>query len=171
MNDTNDPRTDNSTAYEIAKPTIKDIPQILKLWKEQYDYHHKLDPIYYVPYSEELGEKVRIYLERIIQGDDQHILVARDGANLVGFITFDIGETSYFDANITKYGELKEVLVTESARGTGIGGELVKTMEKHFQDLDLPYVIIQCSSFNKTALAIYQKMGYTPRQELLYKSL
>ena len=39
---------------KIFKPQISDIPQILKLWQEQYEYHRNLDQIYYVSNSKEL---------------------------------------------------------------------------------------------------------------------
>lgn len=29
--------------YEIVRPTIEDIPQLLDLWREQYEYHHGID--------------------------------------------------------------------------------------------------------------------------------
>ena len=48
---------------------------------------------------------------------------------------------------------------------------LVAVAEKHFNDKGVNNIMIQCSSFNKTALAVYKSLGYMSRQELLYKKL
>ncbi len=61
----------------------------------------------------------------MIEAEDRHILVARDGATIQGFITFGGEVDDYHDANITDYGVLKEVLVAEGTRGRGIGRKLV----------------------------------------------
>ena len=158
--------------YEIARPTITDIPQLLDLWKEQYEYHHEIDLTYYVPYSETLKGAVEEYLQKLIAAEDEeHIFVAREGATLVGFVTFGTETESYFDTNITRYGEIKELLVKPDTRRQGVGKALIGRVEDHFRSQNLPHVKIQVSSFNPTALAVYEKLGYTPRQQLLYKQL
>lgn len=158
--------------YEIVKPTITDIPQLLDLWKEQYEYHHAIDPTYYVPYSETLRGTVEGYLQKLIADqDEEHILVAREGPTLVGFVTFGTETESYFDTNITRYGEIKELLVKPDNRKQGIGKALIDRVEENFRSQNLSHVKIQVSSFNPTALAVYEKLGYTPRQQLLYKQL
>ncbi len=173
MNDLNTHMTDRTINYEIDCPTIEDIPQLLDLWRQQYEYHHNIDPVYYASYSGDLNDRIRRYLEKTIQEDEdqEQILVAKDGNSLVGFITFTVGDESYFDSNIIRYGELKELLVTEGVRGTGVGGALVKAVEKRFRSLGVPFAVIKCSSFNTNALAVYEKLGYTTRQEILYKPL
>lgn len=160
------------THIEISKPNVGYIPQLLELWKEQYDYHHQIDPAYYVPYSESLRATVENHLRELFEDrSGEHILVARTGTSLVGFITFDTGTESYFDTNITKYGEIKELLVKSSARGQGVGKALIRKVEGYFRSQNLTHVKIQLSSFNSTALAVYEKNGYTSRQQLLYKEL
>lgn len=154
--------------YEIVRPTPEDMPRLLELWREQYDYHHTLDPDYYVPYSE---ENAQTHLQEIMQGDEPHILAAREGTALVGFITFGMAENNYLDTNITRYGELKELLVTEDARGKGIAKALVASVENRFQAQGLGRVGVQCSVSNKPAIALYEQLGYKPSQVTLYKSL
>lgn len=158
--------------YEIVRPTIEDTPQLLDLWREQYEYHHGIDPTYYVPYSETLRGTVEGYLQKLIASEDEaHILIAKEGSSLAGFITFGTGTESYFDTNITRYGEIKELLVKPGARGQGVGKALINRVEDYFRLQNLPHIKIQVSSFNLTALAVYEKLGYTSRQELLYKPL
>lgn len=102
------------------------------------------------------------YLQKLIADqDEEHILVAREDSALAGFITFGTGTESYFDTNITRYGEIKELLVKPDARGQGVGRALINRVENHFRSQNLPHVKIQISSFNQTALAVYKKLGYT----------
>ncbi len=48
------------TETKIERPTLEDIPELLELWKQQYDYHHNLDPDYYasLPMSYALRSKL-----------------------------------------------------------------------------------------------------------------
>lgn len=156
---------------EVVRPNVEDIPDLLDLWQQQYDYHHDLDPAYYVPFTDELRVQLEADLLEMIEAEESHILVAKDGTSVLGFITFGRDQDDYYDANIRDYGVLKELLVTEGARGRGVGRELVTTVEEHFRAQGVSDIMIQCSSFNANALAVYNAMGYTIRQELLYKKL
>lgn len=158
--------------YEISRPTAADIPRLLELWQGQYDYHHQhVDPVYYAPFTDELRARVEADLPSLVEADEPHVLVAREGDNILGFITFEQDEDTYYDANIKQYGVLKEAFVTERARSQGIGEALVHKAEDHFRDKGINHIMIQCSSENKPALALYERLGYIVRQKLLYKEL
>jgi GNAT superfamily N-acetyltransferase len=158
-----------SEDYEVGRPTLEDIPRLLELWKEQYDYHNAMDPEYYVPFSDELRSRLESDLPEAIEGEEPHIFVAREGESILGFITFSREHDDYYDAQITDFGVLKEVLVAETARSKGVGQRLVKSAEDYFTGIGVSNIMIQCSTFNPRTLDIYQKAGYVSRQTLLYK--
>ena len=160
--------TGTPSQYEIVRPTPEDMPRLLELWKGQYDYHHNLDPDYFAPYDQETAERE---LQKAIEGDEPHIFVAREGMTLVGFITFGSERNDYPDANIRQFGELKELFVTQDARGQGIAKALIANAENHFRAEGLDHIGVHASPFNKPALALYEKQGYVPRQQILYKPL
>ncbi len=165
------PEAPRPASHEIIKPTAEDIPQLLELWKQQYDFHHNIDPEYYAPFTDELRVTLEADLRALIEAEDPHILVAKNGEAVDGFITFGRETDAYYDANIRDYGVLKEILVTFDSRGSGLGRKLITAVEDSFREQGVPDMMIQCSSFNPNALAVYNAMGYTTRQELLYKKL
>lgn len=156
------------TPYEIVRPTPEDMPRLLELWREQYDFHYNLDPEHYAPYSEEVAVRE---LQESMQQTTSNILVAREGNTIVGFITFGEVTEDEPDTRIKHFGELKELLVTQEARRKGIGEALVTTVENQFSTQGLTYMRVQSSTFNKPAHALYEKLGYTPRQVIHEKPL
>ncbi len=97
--------------------------------------------------------------------------MAKDQANLVGFITFKITESDYFDTKIKKYGEIIEVFVLNTHRQKGIGRMLLGAAEKYFYNKKVRWVKLQVSTFNKNAIGAYEHLGYQNRQTLLFKNM
>ena len=155
----------------ILKPTLADIPELLGLWKKQYDYHHDIDTIYYVAYSEDLKDEFEKYLTKAINDDDPRILVAKDDAKIVGFITFKEDEESYFDTQIKKFGVVIELYVSDQSRAQGIGKALMREAENFFASKELTDVKLFCSSFNTNTLNFYSHIGYVQRQSVLFKKI
>lgn len=156
---------------EIVKPKPNELDRLLDLWQEQYEYHNKIDPIYYVPNSVELNKKFKEYLVKAIKKDEPHILIAKQGMEIMGFVTFEKGSGDYFDTNITRYGEVIELLVSEKYRERDVGKKLMCAVEKYFRENKIEFIKIQCSTHNINALNFYQHSGYENRQTLLYKRI
>lgn len=156
---------------KIVKPSTKDIPQLIRLWEQQYQLHHSLDSKYYVPNSEPLTKEFERYLSRAIKQNKPHILIAKSRGQIIGFITFSSESTSYFDTQIKKFGEVLELFVDEKFHKQGIGKNLLTAAEKHFAKLGLKHIKLECSMFNQSAIQFYQRLGYINRQALLFKQL
>jgi len=155
----------------IKKPDLKQINEITELWRDQYDFHHNLDSIYYVKYSLKLNEKFRDLIEKAITNNDPHILIAEIGSEVVGFITFKEEENSYIDSNIKHFGVIIELFVDEKYRNMGIGTKLMENAEKYFKDMGLKFIEIQLSTFNSNALSFYEDKKYMNRQTFVFKKI
>lgn len=155
----------------ISKPVLRDIPELLRLWKGQYDYHCEVDDVYYVAFSEELESKFEKYLTKAINDDDPHVLVARDDEKILGFITFTEDKDSYFDTKITDFGLVMELYVSEEARSRGVGKALMRESENFFVAKGLKDVKLFCSSLNVDALDFYRHLGYTNRHTVFFKKI
>ncbi len=156
---------------EIIKPTLTDISALLELWRKQYEYHHNIDSVYYVPFSEELRQDFESHLLGAIRDDMPHILIAKHEENILGFVTFTGDEESYFDTNIKKFGLVIELYVSNEARGQGAGKALMEAAEAYSKSKGLTDIKLSCSSFNKNTLDFYEHIGYTDRQRILFKKL
>lgn len=156
---------------KIIKPTLSDLSEIITLWKKQYVYHHSLDAEYYVSDSKLLGKSFKKYLTKAIKENKPYILVARVNNKIVGFVTFNKETADYFDTRIKEYGEVIELFVESSYRNKGAGKGLMQEVERHLSKLGLTHVKLQSSTFNKSALSFYQRLGYINRQTLLFKKI
>ncbi|MFC1627344.1 GNAT family N-acetyltransferase [Patescibacteria group bacterium] len=156
---------------KISKPSLNDIPELLKLWRGQYKYHNDLDNYYYVSNSIELDNKFTKYLKIAINKNNPNILIATINNQIVGFITFEKSSTDYFDTKIKQYGEVIELFVSKEFRKRGIGKKLLTKVEKYFSEKGIEHIEIQCSTFNKDALDFYKNSNYVNRQTLLFKKI
>lgn len=160
-----------NSSYTIASPVTDNLSEILALFKEQMVHHYQLDPIYYVPYTEELEFKIQVHVKKLIQENKPNILVAKSDEKILGFVTFADGKEEYGDTNIRKFGEIKELFVIPSARNQGIGRTLVAAAEEVFKAQGLKHIVIKSSSFNADAEKVYKKLGYSPRQTVFFKGI
>lgn len=81
------------------------------------------------------------------------------------------GHNDYFDTQITDYGEVKELVITEKSQMSSIGGALLQQAEKRFADEGLDYMRIKVSVDNSVGLNFYRKNGYEIDQVELIKQL
>lgn len=156
---------------KVVKPNLSELPDLIKLWGRQYKFHNDLDSEYYVPNSEKLRRKFRVYLEGAIKKNEPNILVAKEQDELVGFITFKITNADYLDTNIKRYGEVIELFVSDEHRRKGVGRMLLQTAERYFNEKEVEWVELQVSTFNTNAIDAYEHMGYQNRQTLMFKKL
>ena len=86
-----------------------------------------------------------------VSDPSQEVYVAADGAQILGFIIV------MMRGAFTGY--IRTVCIDPSARGRGIGTQLVEFAEKRIFR-DTPNVFLCVSSFNPRARALYERLGY-----------
>ena len=59
-----------------------------------------------------------------------------------------------------RYGEIKRLFVTRSARGLGLGRTLVEEVENAARDIGLTTLRLETGPNLETAMALYQRLGY-----------
>jgi len=155
---------------QIIKPKTKHIEQIRKLWNLEDRYHIYLDPTYYEESEEEVDPAFDKYVIEAIEARE-NILIALEDDYVIGFVTFEIGQADYPDTNIKTFGEILELYVLEEYRGKGVGRALLDEAEKEFNSKGIEWVKLQCSTYNKSALAFYEKIGFEDRQRLLFRRI
>ena len=58
--------------------------------------------------------------------------------------------------------EVKRVIVSEAARGRGVGRTLMARLEDLAREAGVPRLILQTGNRQPDAVALYEKIGYTP---------
>ncbi len=135
-------------------------------------------------------EKGRAYFSRAFVLDKAFI--AYEGDELLGVVGFDIGEggiisdrmvdffkiyglstfwriflLSAFTRRVEPYSlQMDGIAVLESARGQGVGSELMNAIIKKAYDTNRRYILLDVIDRNTRAKALYERMGfYTLREE------
>ncbi len=142
----------------IRAATPADIPPVVDLWKEMWDYHTKLDPDRYraSPAAEQV---IAGWIEENIRGERSLVLVAENGGGPIGYLLAMILENPpvVFDQF---YGYISEIGVTESAQGKGTGRGLLGEADKWFRDRGVRFVEANISEKTPGALRFWKREGY-----------
>ncbi len=59
-------------------------------------------------------------------------------------------------------GELESLVVSDAARGTGVGGALVEAARTALKDRGCTSWIVEVAATNPGAIAVYERAGFTP---------
>ena len=70
-----------------------------------------------------------------------------------------------------KKGLIAELIVSKKARSSGIGTQLLKTMEDYFKSIKCEYYQIDVSAYNEGARKFYYKNGYEDRMITVFKKI
>lgn len=69
---------------------------------------------------------------------------------------------------MSKKRAITELIVSQKARGKGIGKVLMNKMEEYFKSLGCEYILLDVFAYNSNAIKFYEKEGYHSR---MYKEI
>ena len=141
------------------KANINDIEKgLLELFIEGYKHHLKGRPDIFLNLSnEELKE------ELTNQFDETNIIIISDEEKIVGFISYKIKQK-----NKKKLLYVKELVIKESYRNKGLASKLMNEMNLIAKKEKCSRIELNCWSFNKNALEMYEHLGYK-KQRVIYE--
>jgi len=135
----------------------------------------EIDPEHLNTRSEGYGEA---YTQKLLENVDSHqglILMAYDDANTcIGCIAGTIetnDEREAYEMRAFTRGIVIELFVSPQARGQGIWGKLMESMEQYFKANHCEYSYLEVFHPNTSAIKFYEKWWYSPRMHLLQKKL
>lgn len=97
------------------------------------------------------------------------LLVARDGSELVGFITFS-KERGDYDVGVER-GLVHDLFVRSSHRDSGIGSRLLNAAERRLANDGIDRVSLEAMASNTDARRFYERHGYEQFRVELEKTL
>lgn len=118
----------------IGEITKNDAPRVAQIEKECFS----------VPFSE---DDISSYIESPIW----HFLVARDGDCILGYISFTV---------ILDECQIVNVAVTNSARGRGIGSQIITHFLSYIKEKGVGSVYLEVRESNAPAIGLYKKFGF-----------
>lgn len=120
-----------------------------------YHYNHRKD-IFKMKTKEEIKESV---LENVDKG--LKVLGLFKNEKLIGFLSYEIKEMA------TKYIWVDEFIITESEREKGYGTLLMNKVKEIAEKEQAKRITLNVFDFNKPALKLYKKLGYTDQRHTL----
>ncbi len=99
--------------------------------------------------------------------DEAELLVAVDGDELLGCVTFAVGGTEWADIATPDEGEIRMLAVGAAARGRGVGEALVRATVAHSRELGLAGMAFSTRPQMHAAHRIYERIGFrrTPERD------
>jgi len=149
---------------EDVKDLLVELEQfILKIDRDNLDTLH---PNYRDEYT-------KIALENINKNEGKCYLYVENG-KVLGLIMGEVmkySSSDYLDYKCPKQGNITELIVSEKARKSGIGKELMKKMENHFKTIGCEWIKVSVFAYNENAINFYNKNGYHSRMEDMIKKI
>ncbi len=151
----------------IRDARSEEIPRLVGLWTEMWDYHAAFDPHYR---KSPLAERVMAaWLGENIDSERASVLVAVE-EEIVGYICGAILENPPVTLD-QFFGYVSEIAVTETSRRDGVGGKLLDAMEDWFRGKGVGYVEVNVSVRNELSRSFWRKNGYKDFLERLRRDL
>lgn len=152
----------------IREAVEGDIPQLMELWKEFFDFHYERDPLF----SRALDghEKWAVFAAEKIEDEKSRLTVAEAGGRVVAYCLANEAEYPPVMEN-ARYGYIMDLAVTADFRRQGLGGKLLEDMYGWFRGRGLERVEARVAICNEVSMPFWKKMGFKPYVEAVYKRL
>jgi len=141
----------------IRRATSGDVPAIVALWREMWDFNAALDPR--MTATPVANPVMAGWIEDHLEGERSRVLVAQDENKLVGYGLATILENPPVVPH-QFYGYVSELSVTASHRRSGVGTLLLEALQAWFLEKGLPYAEVTASVRNEIARGFWRKQGY-----------
>jgi len=157
--------------FKIRPGTEKDVPEMLRLWREMMDFHARLDSRFR-PLPRPEGERAweKHLHEHVWGSEDWCVFVAEADGRLVGQI---LGMTR--DAipvlEPERYGYVTDVVVDPAARRSRVGQALFAALKAWFRQRGVSYLQLSVTHANPTSQAFWRAMGCTDYMDLMWCDL
>lgn len=149
----------------IRKAVAADIPSIVELWKELMDFHKVRDRIF--SRSATGHESFADFITSHISKETSCLYVAKAGEDIVGYC-LALVEKYPPVLEMTEYGLVQDLAVTEKYRHRGIGKRFLKEAQSWYCEKGIHRVEARVSKYNNTSREFWAKMGFTPYLETVF---
>jgi GNAT superfamily N-acetyltransferase len=155
------------SAYREAE--LRDLPAVCALGQVVNLLHYEAWPSIFAPPSEPLRDES--HWRQSIGQPNATTFVAEHSVDLIAFVTVMLAEESNPLLQSMCYTRIGSVCVAKPFRGKGVGKQLMSLAEQWGASRGAKDMRLNVWSFNESALAFYQELGYQVRSVLMGKPL
>lgn len=103
-------------------------------------------------------------LQKIVDSESSHLLVATENEKIIGMITLVV-----FDIPTGTRSWIEDVVVSEQARGKGIGGQLLQAAIVLAKEKGARTIDMTSRPSREAANRLYEKSGFKKRETNVYR--
>lgn len=146
----------------------EDVNSLEPLWLELHHHHQRVGPQSGAFTDDETSWAVRSasYREWLAE-PGSFLILARAGDELVGYAMVRVTETDAFLKDAwrvpDRMAEIETMLVTESARGLGLGKRMLDEIDAELERQGITEVVVGLIPGNDGAERLYRSRGFTSR--------
>jgi len=144
-----------------------DLPSVAVAWRHLQEFHVSLGLSF--PLESDSQDKWLASFQRTL-GRFSFLWVVEDTGKVKAFLLARVKQSPSFLGGV-QVGEISDLYVDDSMRGTGIGTRLVDIAMDKFEQLKVHSVEVQIQSGNDSGLAFWQKLGFKQDLTLVRKIL
>ena len=140
------------------RPAVKeDYLSVKNLMIQSLQHHSELRPDTYRLSEEFFG--IEEYVETL---EKAHILVATDKENIIGLVSYSIGEIIAASVYPFRRIMVDELVVDRNCRRTGVATMLMSSVHQAAKDNNADRIQLFVNRMNTSAIELYEKQGFVP---------
>lgn len=142
---------------QIREAAPRDFPAVGGLWRKLQEFHLSLGLAF--PLDEGSADRWISSFQRTLgRFSFLWVVGGREGV-IAAFLLARIKQSPAFLGGL-QIGEISDLYVDDSLRGSGIGSKLAETAIKKFQELGVHSVEVQIQAGNDAGLDFWKKLGF-----------
>ena len=152
----------------IRQARTKDVPAILRLWKEMMAFHAAREPFFAL--SRQAPANFRKWIKESIAKDGRHLAVAVLGTEVVGY---SLSVVTRYPPVFTRewYCDIYDFAVTERLRREGIGRALFADIRQWAAAEGIQRIEARVAIANEVSTRFWRSVGLRPYMESLFIDL
>jgi ribosomal protein S18 acetylase RimI-like enzyme len=157
-------------AIEIRDAGEQDAEALVRLLVEAQQPHVVAEPRIFRPIED--TAPVRRYLEGLIAREECGVFIADLDGEPVGCLWLsEQDEEDHVLLSPRRFAQIESVVVTAAARRLGIARALLERAHRWAGEKDLDHVELNVYEFNRSAIALYERLGYTTFTRGMWRAL
>lgn len=152
----------------LIRPAVEDdLPHVAAAWRQLQDFHVNLGLAF--PLEGDSHDKWLASFQRTL-GRFSFLWVAENKGQIMAFLLARVKQSPAFLGGV-QVGEISDLYVNDSLRGSGLGARLVAAAMDKLADLKVHSVEVQIQAGNETGLSFWHKLGFKQDLTLVRKIL
>jgi ribosomal protein S18 acetylase RimI-like enzyme len=157
-----------SASIAIEPVNVASLDELQPLWEALLERHAEVWSVLPERPAGETWKRRRRQYEGWLADEGSFALIARRGADAVGYILVGVGEGDETYATGERTAEIHTLVVAAGVRDAGVGGGLFDAAMARLAHLGIDDLFVAHMDGNESARRFYERRGFIPFVHLMY---